>query len=194
MDTLAAIATLWIVMDPLGNVPVFLSVLKNVPPERRRKVLLRESAIAYVVLLLIFATGNWVVRFLQLGEESLSVSGGVILFLIATRMIFPGERVLTEDSLEGEPFIVPLAVPLFAGPSVLATLLLMQRSTTNHLSLFISLTVAWALSSLILVSSPFLYRILRDRGLIAMERLMGMLLVMISIQMLLNGLRAFLRH
>jgi multiple antibiotic resistance protein len=193
MDDLSAVVTLFLVMDPLGNVPVFLSVLKSVQAGRRRVVLLREIAIAYVVLIAFLLLGRSLLRFLGLQPEAISIAGGIVLFLIALRMIFPTQGSLSGDTLEGEPFVVPLAIPLVAGPSTLATLLLFQSapsSTTG--SLLIAVTIAWALSAVILVSSTFLYRMLGERGLIAMERLMGMLLVMVAVQMLLNGLRTSL--
>ena len=194
MDLFSAVVTLFLVMDPLGNIPVFLSVLKAVPPERRRFVLVREIAFAYVVLLLFFLIGDYILQFLGLQQEAVSIAGGIVLFLIALRMIFPGERPLAGDTLEGEPFVVPLAIPLIAGPSALATLLLLQRSGASREGLLLALTIAWMASAILLLSSTFLYRVLRERGLIALERLMGMLLVMVAVQMLLNGLRTFLGH
>lgn len=196
MDVLSAIVTLFLVMDPLGNVPLFLSVLKTVPAARRQRVLLRELGFAYVVLVLFLLIGNALLKFLGLDQEAVSIAGGIVLFLIALRMIFPGQGSLTEGSLEGEPFIVPLAIPLVAGPSTLATLLLLDRTVPSSTpTLLFVVTVAWALGGVILLSSTFLYRILGQRGLIAMERLMGMLLVMVAVQMLMNGIAAFLeRH
>jgi multiple antibiotic resistance protein len=192
VDLFSAVVTLFLVMDPLGNIPVFLSVLKTVPPERRRLVLAREIALAYVVLLVFFLIGDYILRFLGLQQEAVSIAGGIVLFLIALRMIFPGERPLAGDALEGEPFLVPLAIPLIAGPSALATLLLLQRSGSSREALLLALTIAWMVTAILLLSSTLLYRILRERGLIAVERLMGMLLVMVAVQMLLNGLRTFL--
>lgn len=192
MNVFSAVVTLFLVLDPLGNIPLFLSVLKSVPPERRRKVLVREIAIAYLVLLLILFLGSYVLQFLHLDPEAISIAGGVVLFLIALRMIFSGE-VAAVDSVEGEPFVVPLAIPLFAGPSTLATILLLQQSSPSRTgSLLLAITIAWALSGSILLASTFFYRVLRERGLIAMARLMGMLLVMVAVQMLLNGLKSFL--
>ena len=192
MDLFSAVVTLFLVMDPLGNIPVFLSVLKGVPPERRRLVLAREIALAYLVLVLFFLIGEYILRFLGLQQEAVSIAGGIVLFLIALRMIFPGERPLAGEALEGEPFLVPLAIPLIAGPSALATLLLLQRSGASRGGLLLALTIAWMVSAVLLLSSTFLYRVLRERGLIALERLMGMLLVMVAVQMLLIGLRAYL--
>lgn len=195
MDLLSAVVTLFLVMDPLGNVPLFLSILKTVPPERRRRVLLREIAFAYVVLAVFLLAGEYLLRFLGLEQQAVSIAGGIVLFLIALRMIFPGEGGLAGPALEGEPFVVPLAIPLLAGPSTLATVLLLQSATPAWTGqLILALTIAWGVSGAILLSSTFLYRLLRERGLIAMERLMGMLLVMVAVQMLLDGVRAFLRQ
>lgn len=192
MELMSAVATLFLVMDPLGNVPLFLSVLKTVPQPRRRTVLIREILIAYAVLLLFFFAGQHLLRFLGLQTEAVGIAGGIVLFLIALRMIFPHHGPVAGDALEGEPFVVPLAIPLIAGPSTLATLLLLQSTAASPGALILALTIAWAVSGAILLSSTFMYRILRERGLIAMERLMGMLLVMVAIQMLMNGIRTFL--
>ena len=193
MDIAAAVITLFLTMDPLGNIPLFLSVLKSVRPERRRRVLLREILLAYVVLLAFLFFGSYVLQFLQLEQDTISIAGGIVLFLIAVRMIFPRERFGESDELEGEPFLVPLAVPLIAGPSTLAVLLLLQRSSSGQpVALLVALTIAWVASAAVLLSSTFLYRILRERGLIAIERLMGMVLVMMSVQMFMNGIRDFL--
>jgi multiple antibiotic resistance protein len=193
-DLFSAVVTLFLIMDPLGNVPVFLSVLKEVAPERRRVILVREVLIAYAVLLVFLFLGNHVLRVLNLDRETISIAGGIVLFLIALRMIFP-ERSAFAEAPAGEPFVVPLAIPLIAGPSTLAALLLLQRTEPGATwGLWAAVTIAWVLTAIILLAAPFLYRVLHERGLIALERLMGMVLVMISVQMLLNGLSTFLRR
>ena len=185
--------TLLLIMDPLGNIPPFLSALKGVEPGRRRKVLLREIMIAYLVLLAFLGAGKYVLRLLSLQEETISIAGGIVLFLIALRMVFPSAEA-TRDTLEGEPFIVPLAIPFIAGPSTLASLLLLQQSSPNStLALFLALTLAWSVTAVILLSSTSLYRLLKERGLIALERLMGMLLVMLAVQMFINGVAKFMK-
>ena len=195
MDVFAAVVTLFLIMDPLGNIPPFMSILKSVPAARRRAVLLREIAFAYLVLLVFLFLGQYLLEFLRLDQETISISGGIVLFLIALRMIFPGEGGVLGESLEGEPFIVPLAIPLLVGPSTLAALLLLQRTSPAQTgSLLIAMTIAWALSGSILLASTFFYRLLGQRGLIAFERLMGMLLVMVAVQMLMNGVRVFLNR
>ena len=194
MDVSAAVVTLLLIMDPIGNIAPFMSVLKTVRAERRRIVLVREILLAYCVLLVFLFFGTYLLRFLRLEQETLSIAGGIVLFLIALRMIFPHEGGVVAEPLEGEPFLVPLAIPLFAGPSTLASLLLLQRSSPgDSTSLLIAVTIAWAIGGSILLSSTFFYRVLRERGLIAVERLMGMLLVMVAVQMLMNGLKTLLR-
>ena len=184
--------TLLLIMDPLGNIPPFLTALKKVEPDRRRKILVREILIAYIVLLFFLFAGEYLLRLLSLQEETISIAGGIVLFLIALRMVFPREEA-TRDALEGEPFIVPLAIPLIAGPSTLASLLLLRQSPNSTLQLFLALTLAWIVTAVILLSSTVLYRLLKERGLIAIERLMGMLLVMLAVQMFINGLAKFMK-
>lgn len=190
MDVVAAVVTLFLIMDPIGNIPLFLSVLKPVDPTRRRRVLVREIAIAYLVLLAFVFLGGYVLRILGLQEATISIAGGIVLFLIALRMIFPAAGGPATDAPEGEPFIVPLAIPLFVGPSTLAACLLLQRTSPGQTGpLLLAVTLAWAISGSILLSATFFYRVLRERGLMALERLMGMVLVMIAVQMFMNGVR-----
>jgi multiple antibiotic resistance protein len=190
VDILSAAVTLFLVLDPLGNIPLFLSTLRAVAPERRRRVLLREIGFAYIVLVGFALFGDIVLRWLGLQQATIGISGGIVLFLIAIRMIFPAEGGGGEQ-IAGEPFLVPLAIPLLAGPSSLAMLLLLEESSRQKAPLLAAVTIAWALSGAILLSSGFFYRVLRERGLVAMERLMGMLLVMIAVQMFMNGIKAF---
>ena len=184
--------TLLLIMDPLGNIPPFLSVLKHVQPERQRKVLVREILLAYVVLLVFLFLGKYLLRLLSLQEETISIAGGIVLFLIALRMIFPTDRPPRDSPVE-EPLLVPLAIPLIAGPSTLASLLLLQSSQNSTFQLWAALTLAWAVTAIILLSSTLLHRLLKERGLIAIERLMGMLLVMLAVQMFINGLAKFMK-
>ncbi len=193
MKMFSVVLTLFLIMDPLGNVPLFLSALKDVKPERRWKVLAREVLFAYVFLLAFLFLGRYLLLLLGLQQETISIAGGIILFLIALRMIFPSEKGRLGEEPPGEPFIVPLAIPLVAGPSTLAALLLLQSGPNSTMQLLIALTIAWALTAAILLSSTLLNRLLRQRGLIAMERLMGMLLVMVAVQMFMNGVATFLR-
>lgn len=181
--------TLFLVMDPLGNIPVFLAVLQQVDPARRRKVLARELLISLVLLVGFLFTGRQLLSLFGIEPSSIRIAGGIVLFLIALRMVFPQEGGVMGD-VDGEPFVVPLAVPLIAGPSTLATLLLLaQAPDANSVRTLVALLLAWGASALILLSSTSLVKILRAKGLTALERLMGMLLVMMSVQMFLDGLK-----
>ena len=189
MELVSVAVTLFLVMDPLGNIPAFAAALKQVPPERRQRVLVRELLIALLVLVACLLIGKPLLAWLHLKQESISIAGGIVLFLIALRMIFPSEGAGLGDGVEGEPFIVPLAIPLLAGPSALSTLLLLARSQPARLgSWLLALVIAWAASAVILLSSSVLERILRRKGLLALERVMGMLLVMLAVQLFLDGL------
>jgi MarC family membrane protein len=195
MEILTAALTLLLIMDPLGNIPVFMSVLHQLDPQRRHRVLIRELLISLAVLLVFLFLGQHLLYVLNLQQEAISIAGGIVLFLIALRMIFPPEGGIMGDLPEGEPFVVPLAVPLLAGPSTMATLLLLVRSEPGRLGdWLIALTVAWAITAAILLASTFIYRLLRRRGLIAMERLTGMLLVAVAVQMLLSGVADYMRR
>ena len=192
MDPFTAFITLSLVMDPLGNVPLFLSVLKDVSPERRTRIVLRELAIALVVMLLFLYAGKQLLSLLNLQQEAIAIGGAIILFLISIRMIFPSPHGIMGETPEGEPFIVPLAIPAVAGPSVLAiSMLLVSNNPDQMLEWTMALIAAWFLSSLVLLASPLLLKLMGNRGLIASERLMGMILVIISVQMLLDALKAF---
>lgn len=193
MSTLAAAFLLFLILDPIGNIPVFLSILRHVAPRRRRAVLLRELSFALAVLVGFLLAGQVVLDFLRLEQESISIAGGIILFIIALRMIFPAPRAMPDDDTAGEPFLVPLAVPLIAGPSTIAALLLLVRSEPHRLlDWLLALLLAWAGTVLILLSSGYVYRVLGARAVAALERLMGMLLVVMAVQMFLNGLRDFI--
>lgn len=193
MDTLSAFVTLVFVMDPLGNVPIFLSVLKDVEGRRRHWVIFRELLIALFVLLLFLYAGASLLDALKLKEESISIAGAIILFLIALRMIFPSPYGLMGDTPDGEPFIVPLAIPAVAGPSALAiTMLLVNTDPTRMLDWTVAVVGAWAVVAVLLMASSLLSRALGHRGLIAMERLMGMILVIIAVQMFFDGVQSFL--
>ncbi len=193
IDLITAAILLFLIMDPIGNVPVFLSLLKHVPRERWRPVLLRELCFALLVLVGFLFVGRYLMDLLQLKRESISIGGGIILFIIALRMIFPPDTSQQHEQRTEEPFLVPLAVPLIAGPSTIATLLVLAQSAPERLLRWLAaLLLAWVGTALILLSSRAFYRLLGERGLMALERLMGMLLVAMAVQMFLNGLHDFL--
>ncbi len=188
MTLVAAAVLLFLVMDPIGNVPFYLSALSRVPSGRVVRVVVRELLIALVVLVLFLFAGRHILGLLGISGPALTVAGGVVLFLIALRMIFPRREGQGED-LDGEPFIVPLAIPYVAGPSSMTTLILIMSREPERWPIWLAaLGIAWGLTALILVFASHLRDALGRRALIAAERLMGMVLIAIAIQMLLDGL------
>ena len=183
---------LLLVIDPFGNVPIVVSALSNVSPARRARVVLRECLAAYVILLAFMFGGQTFLRWLQLSEVSLAIAGGIILFLIALRMVFRHPEGLFGDPPGGEPFLVPLAIPSIAGPSALATVMLMvSRDPTHRFAWVLALTAAMVATTIILLAAHRLQRVLGERGMLAVERLMGLVLTALAVQMLLDGVRAY---
>lgn len=193
MTVFSAAVLLLLVMDPMGNIPVFLTALKNVDPRRRRTIIIRELFIALAVLVFFLFAGSFLLDVLHISQPSLTVAGGIILFLIAVRMIFPSEKG-THEHVDGEPFIVPLAVPYVAGPSAMATvMLIMSGDQERWPEWLLALAIAWAVTGSVLFLSAGLSRFLGKKGLVAVERLMGMILTAIAVQMFLTGIEEFLR-
>lgn len=194
MDFYSATMTLFLVMDPLGNIPIFLSVLKPYNHAKSRKIIIREVFFAFLILTLFLFFGRYIMHGLGITEPALSIAGGIILFLIAINMIFPGMGSATSTSQKEEPFIVPLAIPMTAGPSAIAVVMLFVNQNPGHQMIYFASVIVSCLAFLLLMlASRYLMRILGSRGLIAMERLMGMLLTVIAVQMFLQGLQSFLR-
>lgn len=187
----SALVLLLLVLDPLGSLPVFISVLRGVPPERRTRVALRETAIAFAVLLGFMFAGKHFLELMHLSERSLEVAGGVILLVIAMRMIFASAGSLYAGEAR-EPFIFPLAVPLLAGPSAMATVLLLASRAPDRMPDWVAaLTVAMAVCGVVMLASDRLRRLLGDSVVSALEKLMGLVLTAIAVEMILAGLKRY---
>ncbi len=189
MSIVSAFVLLFFVMDAFGNIPLFLAALAPVPSARRRRVVARELLIALGVLVLFLFAGPSVLETLGISERSLSIAGGIILFLIALRMIFPQQHgTMAEEPVDAEPFVVPLAIPFVAGPSAMASvMLLVSREPLRWPEWLAALVMAWAATAAILLLAPRLARVLGRRGLIAIERLMGMVLTALAVEMVVRG-------
>jgi len=188
---LSATILLVLITDPIGNIPIFANALKHVSPQRRPWVILREIAIAFGLLLTFMFVGESFLRVMNLSELALQIGGGVILFLIALRMVFPPPAHPDQEQLQ-EPLIVPLAVPAIAGPSALATvLLLVSQQPDKRMEWIGALCVTMAISAIVLVSAERVQRIIGDRLVTAVERLMGLVLVSVAIEMILRGVKTF---
>lgn len=195
MTVVSAAILIFLIMDPFGNMVLFNAFLGNLEQRRRIFVTLRESLIAYVILLAFLFLGRLLLDILGLREAALSISGSIILFLIALGMVFPRKSVIDANpgEVEDEPLIVPLAIPFLAGPSCIAALLLLASKEPEKMGQWIlALTLACVVSTVILTASVPLFRILGRRGSAAIERLMGMLLVMISVQLFLDGVQSYM--
>jgi multiple antibiotic resistance protein len=193
MSLLSAAVLLFFVMDPLGNVPLFLSALRHVDPARYRIVILRELVIALVILIVFLFAGRYLLELLHVSPAALTTGGGVILLLIALRMIFPTRERSLREEVQEEPFVVPLAVPYTAGPSMLATELLFMSGEPHRWPVWLgAVALAWLASAVILYFASNLRKLLGDRGLTAVERLMGMLLVIVAVEMLMRGIAEYL--
>jgi multiple antibiotic resistance protein len=194
VSVFAAAVTLFLVMDPIGNIPMFLSLLRQVDEARRKRVILREVLIAFAVLALFLFFGKYVLSALHITEPALGIAGGVVLFLIAVRMVFPWGRDQNVESQTGEPLVVPLAIPLIAGPSAMATVILFSNQAPGRIwTWFLALVIASVAGLAVLLSADVLRRRLGARFLTAIERLMGMILATLSVQMLLNGIREYVQ-
>jgi MarC family membrane protein len=192
MEILSAVILLTLVIDPFGNVPLVNAMLAGVAPARRRLVIVRECAIAAAILALFMMFGRALLELMHLSETSLSIAGGVILFMIAIRMVFAHPEGAFGPHEVGEPLIVPLAVPLIAGPSALATVMLMATREPEKIGMWAAaLTVTMVLATLILVARERLQRWLGERAMQAAERLMGLILTAIAVEMLMSGIREF---
>ena len=188
----SATILLILITDPIGNIPIFANALKGVPQQRRARVILREVLIAFLLLLTFMFVGEGFLRVMNLSELSLQIGGGVILFLIALRMIFPPPGVAEPAESVAEPLIVPLAIPAIAGPSALATvLLLVSQAPEKRLQWVAALCVTMSVSAVVLVLAERIQRGAGDRFVVALERLMGLVLVALSIEMMLRGIKTF---
>lgn len=192
-ELLSAAILLLLVIDPFGNVPLVVSVLRATPPGRRARVVLRECIIAYVLLLGFLFGGHAFLTLMHLSETSLSIAGGVILFLIALRMVFSHPDGVFGAAASAEPFIVPLAIPAIAGPSALATVMLMASRDPDHVGVWAAaLTAAMVATTMMLLGAERLQRLLGEAAMRAFERLMGLVLTAVAIEMLLGGLKGFI--
>ncbi len=190
----SATVLLLLITDPFGSIPIFANALRNVAPERRTLVIVREVLIAFLLLLTFMFVGDGFLRVMNLSGLSLQIAGGVILFLIALRMVFPPPDAQTAV-IVGEPLIVPLAVPALAGPSALATvMLLVSEAPERRLEWIAALSVTMLVCAVVLVLAERIQKVLGERFVVAVERLMGLILVAVAVEMLLRGLKQFIQQ
>lgn len=191
MSLFSVAITLFLIMDPFGNIASFLSLTRGITPAQQRRILFREMAIAFVAMLIFNYLGEYIFDLLEISETTVRLASGVILFLIAVKILFPSSDSLRSNLPKGEPFITPLAIPLLAGPSLLATIMLyahLEPSQPVMLGAIIAATVA---SLIVLLSATQLQRFFGNGGLLALEKLMGMVLVLMAVQRFVEGVQLF---
>jgi multiple antibiotic resistance protein len=188
------IILLFLVLNPLGNIPVFLSILKGINPRRQTRIIIREMGIALLLLAVFMFFGRYILQWMQISPQALGISGGIILFLIAIRLIFPKhDDEVDKTAVTSEPFIVPLAIPITAGPAAMTTVMLFApQSAVNIVESVIVLLVAVFASCGVLLSSRYISNVFGKKGLTALERLSGMMLTAMAVQMFLTGLNNYL--
>ncbi|HDQ46279.1 MAG TPA: MarC family protein [bacterium] len=188
MSIVSAALLLFLVLDPVGNIPLFLVALKEVHPSRYKRIIFRETLFGLGFLIVFLFLGRYILALLQISRSSLSIAGGIILLMIAVKMVFHGSEEVFRSGDLGEPFIVPMAVPLIAGPSAMTMVLLMTAKEPHRWpDWLLAVVCAWFASTVILFFSSGLSRFLGKRGLMAIERLMGMILTTVAVEMFIRG-------
>ena len=185
--------SLFLLMDAIGNVPIFLTVLKEVDHKRQRRIIFRELLIALCIIVTFYFIGEGLLGILKINQDAVLISGGIILFIIGLKMIFPSSSIDFKWPEGKEPFLVPLAIPLIAGPAVLAAVMLYSRQQISPLISLSAILIAWVATMGILLSSIPLKKILGNRGLAACESFAGLILIMVAVNMFLDGFTVFLK-
>ncbi len=182
---------LFLIMDPFANSTACLAILKDHPQKTQQKIIFREMIIALIIMIVFQFFGSFLLNFLSIDKSTLRIAGGVILFIISLKLIFPEDKG-SLSQYHRDPFIVPIATPFIAGPSLLAAIMLYSKKTHSQAMLFLSIIIAWSISLIIMLSFTKLQYILKDKGTKAIERLMGLILVLLAVQMLEEGIKYFI--
>ena len=193
MSLLSIALTIFLVANPIGNIPGIIALLKDFSFERQKKILLREGLFSYFIAIAFLFIGEQFLEIIQIKEYSVSVSGGVLLVIVSLEMIFPPPPPKGADHLPQEPFIVPIATPLITGGGVLSTILIYAAKVQNYPKIALAITIAWVFVIAIVVGSAYLLKVLGKRGLLALEQLMGMVLLLIAVEILSSGIRLFIK-
>lgn len=182
---------LFLIMDPLGNMHSFLDYLEGLKPNRQKFIILREMLIALIAMLAFNFLGEYLFRLLEISDTTIYLASGVILFLVAIKILFPKPELIEHKKLEGEPLLVPLAIPMVAGPALLATIMLYADTETSPWTMLYAIIIAWSACCLLLLASKQIVRVIGTGGLTACEKLMGMILILLSVQRILQGVLLF---
>lgn len=178
----------FLVANPIGNAPAILALIKDFELPRQKQILMREVGAALLLALFFQFFGDvFFGKILQVKPYTNQLTGGVLLFLTSLTMIFPKPGTSSQVEEKKEPFIVPIATPLLSGPGLLTIIMLKATETDSSLKIFSAILIAWVGIASILWIAPYLQKILKQRGMIALEQLMGMVLCMMSVEMIIKG-------
>lgn len=178
--------TLFFVIDALGKIPQYRALLEPLEPKRRRKIAARELFFALIIMVLFHYVGEFLLTILGISKTTVQIAGGTILFLIAIRLIFSEEGLAKWG--KKEPFIVPIATPLIASPSLLAIIMIFAQDMDSDFIVLGAIFASWLLSAIVFFFSGAIYSILKDKGSLALQRLMGLIVAMVAVQMFLQGI------
>ncbi|NGX30932.1 MAG: hypothetical protein K940chlam8_00287 [Chlamydiae bacterium] len=193
MSIVALSLTFFLLMDSFGNIPIYLSVLKPYPAHRQHVIIIREMLIALVIILIFQFLGEQALEALKISHAAIHIAGAVILFLIAVDMIF-SKPTKTKYKQQEEPLIVPLAVPLVAGPAILASVIVFSQKENNVFFVSMALLIAWSLTALVLFCSTYIQKVLGNRVILAIEKMMGLVLTLFAVQMCMDGITIFIQE
>lgn len=183
---------LFLIANPIGNVPAIINLIKDFDFDTQKKIMLRETLLALAIALFFQYFGTIFLNSLEIKKFTLSTCGGILNLIVALNMIFPKPTTITSQTIKQIPILVPIATPLITGPGVMTNIMLFSAEASNHFVITSSILMAWIGVSIILISAPYLHRALGQRALIAIEQLMGLLLAMMSVEMLVKGASLFL--
>jgi len=193
VSTLALALTFFLVANPVGMSPAILSMVKDYPFDRQKKIMLREGFIAFIIALFFQFCGELFLGMLKISDFALAYTGGSVLFLTALQMIFHKPEETHGPVLKQEPFIVPIATPLISGPGLMTMIMVTSRAEGNDFKITTAIVLAWIGVMTVFATAPYLQKLIGKRGLAAMEQVMGMILGLISVQMLVNGTKLFVK-
>lgn len=182
--------SMFLIMNSIGHITAFLELVDSLDTKKRQVIVVREMLIALIFMMFFYFIGDLLLKALGINDQTISLAGGLILFLIAIRMIFPRKGLKANKN--SEPFIFPIAMPMIAGPSILTTIMLYSYQKHDNAKVIISILIAWIFSITILLFAQNIKNILGQRALIAIERLMGLLLTMMAVEMLLLGIKSLI--
>ncbi len=178
----------FLLMDSIGNVPIFIALLKHIPKKRQYQIIIRELLLALAIIITFIFFGEGLLDLLHISSQAIQIAGGIILFIISLKMIFPKHKELDQPK-GAEPFLVPMAIPLIAGPAILAAVMIYSKQLASEWIIVGAVSIAWFATMLVLLLAPKLKQLLGDKGIAACERLMGLILILIATQMFLEGLQ-----